>query len=63
MSTLVLTAKDVAEELCISKSGAYKIIQTLNEELDKAGYTTVHGKVNRDYFYKRFRYETDNKNK
>ena len=42
MSTLVLTTKDVAEELCISKSGAYKIIQTLNEELDRAGYMTVH---------------------
>ena len=61
MSTLLLKAEEVAAELCVSKTSAYKVIKQLNAELEKAGYMTITGKVNREYFYKRFRYDADSK--
>lgn len=50
----MLTAKEVSELLEISNSYAYKIIEQLNEELTKAGYLTLHGKVDSLYLQKRF---------
>ena len=50
----MLNAKEVAEVLEISNSYAYKIIDQLNRELQKAGYLTIPGKV--DSFYLRKRY-------
>ena len=41
---------DVAKELGISKSYAYKIVQKLNAELREKGYLTISGRVNRRYF-------------
>ncbi|MCD7865588.1 MAG: DNA-binding protein [Clostridiales bacterium] len=49
----MMTADEVAEELGISKGHAYKLIRTLNEELDQAGYLTVAGKVPRAYWEKK----------
>ena len=46
-----LSAYDVAEILCISKSSAYRIIRKLNAELEKAGKITVAGKISSKYFY------------
>ena len=48
-----LTADDVSEYMEISKSMAYRIIKQLNDELKKAGYITIAGKVSRIYFLER----------
>ena len=44
---------EVAKELGVSKSYAYKIVQKLNQELKEKGYLTISGRVNRQYFYER----------
>jgi len=44
---------DVQEALSVSESTAYGVIRRLNQELDKAGYITVRGKISRAYFEKR----------
>ena len=41
----ILRAKDVAEELKISESTAYKLIKQLNKELSAKGYITFAGRV------------------
>ena len=41
-----MRADEVAQELGISKSHAYKIIHELNEELQEKGYLTISGRVN-----------------
>ena len=41
---------DVARELGISKSYAYKIVQKLNAELREKGYLTISGRINRRYW-------------
>ena len=50
----MLGSKQVAEILGISVSYAYKIIDQLNRELEKAGYMTLHGKVDSLYLNQRF---------
>ena len=45
--------EDVVAALGVSRSTAYQIIRRLNQELEKAGYITVRGKVSRVYFEKR----------
>ena len=52
----VMLVQDVAEELGISESYAYKIIRQLNKELAKKGIITISGRVNRKYFYERLCY-------
>ena len=47
---------EVAAELGVSKSYAYKIVKQLNEELQKLGYLTVAGRVNTNYFRKKVCY-------
>ena len=47
---------EVAKELGVSKSYAYKIVKQLNEELQKLGYLTVAGRVNTNYFRKKVCY-------
>lgn len=57
-----MRAEEVAQELGISKSHAYKIIQKLNAELQEMGYLTLAGRVNRNYFLKKVCYgETERK--
>ena len=48
--------EEVAAELGVSKSYAYKIVKQLNEELKKLGYLTVAGRVNTNYFRKKVCY-------
>lgn len=50
----LLNAKEVAEFLGISNSYAYKVIDKLNRELEKAGYLTISGKVDSLYLMKRY---------
>ena len=49
----ILRAKDVAEELKISESTAYKLIKQLNKELSAKGYITFAGRVSSKYFYEK----------
>ncbi|SDA22944.1 hypothetical protein SAMN02910447_02250 [Ruminococcus sp. YE71] len=48
-----MRVEDVARELDVSKSYAYKIVQKLNKELESKGYITISGRVNRQYFLER----------
>ena len=49
----MMNAKQVSEYLGVSVSYAYKIIDRLNRELEKAGYLTIHGKVDSLYLSRR----------
>ena len=51
-----MNADDIAEEMGISKSSAYKILRQLNAELREQGYYTVAGRVNTNYFCKKMCY-------
>lgn len=46
--------EDVMTLLGVSKSKAYKIMQSLNKELNKKGFITVAGKVPKKYFCEKF---------
>ena len=52
-STSFLRVDEVAQELGISKSYAYKIVQKLNAELKEKGFMTISGRVNKQYFMER----------
>ena len=52
-NTLFMRVEEVAVELGVSKSYAYKIVQKLNRELREKGYITISGRVNRQYFLER----------
>ncbi len=45
-----MRVEEVAQELGVSKSYAYKIVQKLNQELKEKGIPTISGRVNRKYF-------------
>ena len=45
-----MTVEEVANELGVSKSYAYKVVRELNTELQKLGYLTVSGRVNTKFF-------------
>lgn len=47
---------DVAQELGVSKSYAYKLIQRLNAELREKGFLTISGRGSRKYFTEKFCY-------
>ena len=47
---------DVAQELGVSRSYAYKLIQRLNAELREKGYLTISGRVSRKYFIEKLCY-------
>ena len=51
-----MRADEVAQELGISKSHAYKVIHRLNEELQEKGYLTISGRVNREFFREKYYY-------
>ena len=51
-----MRADEVAQELGISKSHAYKVIHGLNEELQEKGYLTSSGRVNREFFREKYYY-------
>ena len=50
----MMAADEVAAELGISKGHAYKMIRQMNEELEKAGFIVVAGKVPRAFWEKKF---------
>lgn len=51
-----MTVDDVAKEMSVSKSYAYKVVRQLNKELNDMGYLTVGGRVNTNYFLKKVYY-------
>ena len=57
-----MRVEDVAKELDVSKSYAYKIVQKLNKELEDKGYITISGRVNRQYFLERTCYGSISEN-
>lgn len=56
MGSTFMRVDDVARELGVSKSYAYKIVQRLNAELREQGYLTISGRVNRKYFMEKLCY-------
>ena len=56
MNRSFMTVKEVASELGVSTSSAYKIMRRLNQELEKKGIITIAGRVNRRYFTERLYY-------
>ncbi len=54
MTTIFFTAQDVAELLGVSKGHAYKIIKSLNEELEKKNYIVTAGKVPKKFFSEKY---------
>ena len=54
-----MNVHDVISALGVSRSSAYKIIRTLNIELQEKGYLVVSGKVPRRYFLARYYLETE----
>lgn len=51
-----MTVEQVAKELAVSESYAYKVIRELNAELKKQGYVTIRGRINANYFKKKLCY-------
>ena len=49
--SIFIRADELAAELDVSK--AYKMINQWNEELKAKGYTTVGGRVSRQYYYEK----------
>ena len=52
MSNAFMCVDEVATELGVSKSYAYKVVQKLNKQLKDMGYLTIAGRVNKKYFEK-----------
>ena len=57
-SNTFMRVEDVAEELGVSTSYAYKLIRKLNAELEEKGIITIAGRVNKQYFTERLCYDT-----
>lgn len=55
-----MTVDEVAKEMSVSKSYAYKVVKQLNQELKQLGYLTVAGRVNTNYFRKKVCYSEPN---
>lgn len=51
-----MTVEEVARELNVSKSYAYKVVKELNTEMKQLGYLTVTGRVNINFFRKKLCY-------
>ena len=60
-NTSFMRVEEVAQELGVSKSYAYKIVQRLNAELKEKGILTISGRVNRKYFMERTCYGAERK--
>ena len=48
-----LSADDVSQIMGISKSKAYRIIKSINEDLNNRGFITISGKVSKRCFYEK----------
>ncbi len=50
---LFISAKEVARELEVSDSYAYRLVRKLNDELEKQGFMFVKGKISPKNFEER----------
>ena len=53
MENRFMRVEEVAAELGVSVSYAYKVIRRLNDELKEKGFVTISGRINRQYFNER----------
>ena len=51
---MFLRVEDVAEEMGVSISYAYKLIRKLNKELKATGCITIPGIIDRKFFHEKF---------
>lgn len=56
MAEPFMRVEEVAQELKISESHAYRIMRQLNKELREKGMITISGRVSRQYFMERLFY-------
>ena len=54
-----MSAADVAKELGVGRTKSQQIVKELNAELEKMGYLSVHGKISRKFFEKRYIYNEE----
>ena len=59
MGNAFMRVGDVANELGVSSSYAYKVIKQLNKSLKDMGYMTIAGRVSRKYFLEKMCYGTE----
>ena len=53
MQNRFMRVEEVADELGVSVSYAYKVIRRLIDELKEQGFVTIAGRINRQYFNER----------
>jgi hypothetical protein len=53
-NTMFMRVEDVAEEMGVSVSYAYKLIRRLNKELKATGCITIPGRIDRKFFHEKF---------
>ena len=53
MENKFMRVEEVAAELGVSASYAYKVIRRLNDELKAKGFFKIAGIINMQYFYER----------
>ena len=51
---LFIRVGDMVNELQISKPHAYKLMRAMNKELKEKGYTTISGRVSRQFYEEKF---------
>jgi len=51
---MFIRAKEIADDLGVSKPFAYKLVREMNEELKARGFITISGRVSRQYYEERF---------
>lgn len=51
---MFMRVEDVAEEMGVSVSYAYKLISKLNKELQSTGCITIPGRIDRKFFHENF---------
>jgi len=56
MGNSFMRVNEVAQELGVSKSYAYKVVRKLNDELKEMGYLTVAGRISKKYFIEKLCY-------
>lgn len=50
---IYMRAQEVADELGVSVAYAYKVIRTLNKELEERGFIVLQGRVDRRFFHEK----------
>ena len=59
--SIFMKVSEVAKELGVSESYAYKLVRKLNKELAETGCIVIAGRIDRKFFYEKL-YGTRNQN-